>query len=383
MKMLSCKYYFFKLVRNGFKSCLLLIIFNFIVLYTFGQTADNSAPILRKIEVGDYPPPIKVKEWIKGSNIEKFEKGQIYVLEFWATWCKPCIRAMPHLSELASKYKDKVTFVGISIYELEKTSVQEIKTFVDEMGDKMSYNVAIDSNGFMARNWMDGTGSDGIPKTFLIDSNGKLAWIGQPMNLENVLEQVINKQWDLEKEKLKVRERNYKDSIGTVFSYTILDYEYINIPDSAIVEINRRIKKEPKLQYTYFPTIYTFQELLNIDQKKAVAYGKEILSLDIDPKYDIIIESILNNETIHFIPEIYLLGAEAYELFMAEAIKGEYPDLSIYYARMADWYFKGGDQQMAILTHKKAIESMIKDQAKELEELQKKLLEYQKGKTDK
>lgn len=135
MKMFLCNYYYLKLVRNGFKSCLLLIIFNFLVLNTFGQTADNPTPILRKIEVGDYPPPIKAKEWIKGSTIEKFEKGQIYVLEFWATWCKPCIRAMPHLSELASKYKEKVTFVGVSIYELEKTSVQEIKTFVDEMGD--------------------------------------------------------------------------------------------------------------------------------------------------------------------------------------------------------------------------------------------------------
>ena len=39
------------------------------------------------LKFGDYAPKLQVKEWIKGTPIQSFEKGKVYVLEFWATWC--------------------------------------------------------------------------------------------------------------------------------------------------------------------------------------------------------------------------------------------------------------------------------------------------------
>jgi thiol-disulfide isomerase/thioredoxin len=61
-------------------------------------------------------PPLKVAKWIKGKPVQRFEPGKVYVVEFWATWCGPCRRSIPHLTELAKKFKGKVTFIGVSIW---------------------------------------------------------------------------------------------------------------------------------------------------------------------------------------------------------------------------------------------------------------------------
>lgn len=49
------------------------------------------------LKAGDPAPPLKIEKWLKSGPIERFEKGKVYVLEFWATWCPPCIASMPHL----------------------------------------------------------------------------------------------------------------------------------------------------------------------------------------------------------------------------------------------------------------------------------------------
>ena len=79
------------------------------------------APALAKpavqLRVGDKAPPIEVEAFLRGEPFEAFEAGRVYVLEFWATWCGPCIGAMPHLSELQARYKDRVTVLGVDVWE--------------------------------------------------------------------------------------------------------------------------------------------------------------------------------------------------------------------------------------------------------------------------
>ena len=64
---------------------------------------------------GDPAPPLKVSKWLQGEPVKAFEPGKVYVVEFWATWCGPCIAFMPHLAELQAEYKDKsVTVIGFT-----------------------------------------------------------------------------------------------------------------------------------------------------------------------------------------------------------------------------------------------------------------------------
>ena len=57
--------------------------------------------------IGKPPPPIQVAKWVKGEPLQEFEKGKVYVVDFWATWCGPCIAAIPHLTRLRERHGGK------------------------------------------------------------------------------------------------------------------------------------------------------------------------------------------------------------------------------------------------------------------------------------
>jgi len=146
-----------------------------------------------KLKVGDPAPPLVAGKWVKGEPVTKFEPGKMYVVEFWATWCGPCRVSIPHLTELQHKYKDEVTFIGMSVWE---NNQADVEPFVKEMGDKMDYRVAMDDvseggRGKMAETWMAAAEQRGIPAAFLVDKSGKIAWIGHPMALEAVLKKAV------------------------------------------------------------------------------------------------------------------------------------------------------------------------------------------------
>lgn len=132
-----------------------------------------------KLEVGSDAPEITIQEWVKGDAIEKLEEGQVYVVEFWATWCGPCIANIPHLSELQEQYGDEVIFIGVSDEE-----VSTVKPFVDKQGDRMAYTVAVDRNRQTNRDWMAAAGQNGIPCAFIVNAEKKIAFIGHPGSKE-------------------------------------------------------------------------------------------------------------------------------------------------------------------------------------------------------
>ncbi|HLK14191.1 MAG TPA: TlpA disulfide reductase family protein [Fimbriimonadaceae bacterium] len=149
------------------------------------------------LTVGDQAPPLHVGGWVKGAPVGRLEKDKLYVLEFWATWCKPCQESIPHLTELAQKYKGKVTFVGVSVREdeapprLSDYSIR-VKQFVRAEGAKMNYHVAYDTrSGSMFHAWGKAAESTGVPIAFVV-KKGRVDWIGVPADgLASVLRQEI------------------------------------------------------------------------------------------------------------------------------------------------------------------------------------------------
>jgi hypothetical protein len=168
-----------------------------------GLLAAAAAFAVAKLDVGVKAPDLKVAKWVKGKEIKSFKKGNVYVVEFWATWCGPCKQSIPHLTELAAKYKGKVDFTGVSVWERQENPTDssyfaKVDEFVKTMGPKMNYNVAVDgTDKFMAKNWMQAAGENGIPAAFIIDQEGDVAWIGHPMgDLDSTLQKVLDKKWD-------------------------------------------------------------------------------------------------------------------------------------------------------------------------------------------
>lgn len=148
---------------------------------------------------GSAAPAISIKTWYKGKPVT-IEKGKMYVVEFWATWCGPCIQSIPHITKLAKANPD-VTFVGASIWEDDKDG--NIAKFVKDMGEKMDYNVGYSGNQEgMAVTWMKAAKQNGIPSAFIIKDK-QIMWVGHPMEMDEPLAQIKAGKWDVQAARAK------------------------------------------------------------------------------------------------------------------------------------------------------------------------------------
>jgi thiol-disulfide isomerase/thioredoxin len=348
-------------MRSNFK---LLTFLCLIAGPTYAQNDQSPSLIL-----GDPVPALRVHKWLKGKPVERFEKGRIYVVEFWATWCQPCIAAMPHLSNLALKYQDRVTVIGIDILENKTTSLEKIKTFVYSMGNRMDYHVAAQESNFMEVDWYKASGELGIPKSFVVNGEGKLAWIGHPMDLDKILPKVINNTWDIKIALAERKELKRLDALDDSLRFELNMYagdaynqDYIGKPNSALLLINEMVKKEPKLKYRLFVASHTFASLLKTDPQRAYEYGKELLAATSnydDPPYYSIIDNIKwYSDKINLPANIYLLGAEAYQARIDRIPYPEIFDMPKHYKQMAEWYWRANDKPKAIEGMQKGIEAL-------------------------
>jgi thiol-disulfide isomerase/thioredoxin len=111
-------------------------------------------------------PGFAIKD-LSGKTIKWSQfKGKVVLVDFWATWCGPCRRSIPHLSRLHTKYADKgFEVVGIS---LDQAGVAPVAKFAKDMG--MPYTVLM-GDIQLASDW--GVGA-GIPMAFLVDRQGNI-----------------------------------------------------------------------------------------------------------------------------------------------------------------------------------------------------------------
>ena len=90
-------------------------------------------------------------------------RGQVVVLNFWASWCPPCRWEMPFFETISQEYKDRgVVFLGIAISD----TIEDASDFADSAG--VTYPLALDTTNEIARDYE----TLGLPTTFLIDKDG-------------------------------------------------------------------------------------------------------------------------------------------------------------------------------------------------------------------
>lgn len=165
-----------------------------------------------ELQLGDAAPPLKIADWIKGDpvNLDEGQGKNIYVVEFWATWCGPCRESIPHLTKVQKDYKDNnVIVIGVS-----DEPASTIEPFVRKMGERMEYTVAADRDQKTGEAYMAAAGLSGIPHAFIVGKDGKIAWHGHPLEkMESVLDQLIAGTYDVAaaRERMaKMKELNVK-----------------------------------------------------------------------------------------------------------------------------------------------------------------------------
>lgn len=111
-------------------------------------------------------------EWSQDSKDMKLSdyKGKVILLNFWATWCPPCRKELPALSQIADEFKGKnFQMIGVSVDENPAALTNFLKS------NSLSYTVLHESSGLLDK-YMSVAGNDQnvIPQTFIIDKNGKV-----------------------------------------------------------------------------------------------------------------------------------------------------------------------------------------------------------------
>ncbi|HWL94075.1 MAG TPA: redoxin family protein [Phycisphaerae bacterium] len=139
------------------------------------------------LTVGDKAPPVTALKWynlpdgmktVKPADL----KGKITIVEFWATWCGPCKAQMPHLIEIQDKYKSK----GVILLALSAEPETVVSRFVKER--ELPYVIGAGAEAANTR-----YGVQGIPRSFLVDPEGKIAWIGHPAAMDPELKKLLAK----------------------------------------------------------------------------------------------------------------------------------------------------------------------------------------------
>jgi thiol-disulfide isomerase/thioredoxin len=118
---------------------------------------------------------------IQGEIAKNWEPGKLYLLECWATWCGPCIAAIPHVNELHEKYHDKgLRVIGMNVWE---DGEEKVAAFVKKKGKGMSYPVVyVGKGGAFETEWLKAAGVTGIPTAFLV-RDGKFLLKTHPSQL--------------------------------------------------------------------------------------------------------------------------------------------------------------------------------------------------------
>ena len=165
----------FKFFKKIYKPlfCFCLCFFSVFVLIgcSGGQTNDTSSgkksgkrssALHQEMAIGSEAPDFTAKL----NNGETFtlsdKKGQVILLNFWATWCSNCVKEMPAIEKLYEEYGDQIVIVGVNVGEDEDT----IDTFIE--AKNYSFPVACDTESNISNLYP----SAGIPYTVIVGKDG-------------------------------------------------------------------------------------------------------------------------------------------------------------------------------------------------------------------
>lgn len=141
---------------------------------------------------GERMPDFEVDQWI--TTRPPPPERKLLVIDFWATWCGPCVAAIPHMNELATKFEDIAQCVGIS--DEQPASFQQGLARIGKDLSSFQYSLALAPNGKLKRFF----GVTGIPHCVIVSSDGFVRWQGHPASLsEEMFRQFADAQRALNK----------------------------------------------------------------------------------------------------------------------------------------------------------------------------------------
>ncbi|CAN5672828.1 hypothetical protein BH23PLA1_BH23PLA1_15190 [soil metagenome] len=161
--------------------------------YPDSGAAKQVQAAMRLTDAVGKPVELSFTDAISGEEVsmEKL-RGKVVVLDFWATWCGPCIAELPKMLSIYNEYKDKgVEFIGISLDAPEdQGGLDKLKAFVEE--NELPWLHYYQGNGWeseFSRSW----GINSIPAIFVVDQQGNLYSTNARGRLETMIPELLAK----------------------------------------------------------------------------------------------------------------------------------------------------------------------------------------------
>lgn len=373
--------------------------------------------------IGSQAPPIDIEYWLSTGNgkfqpFNKFEPGKVYVLEFWATWCGPCIGSMPHLVETQWKYADQgVTIVSVSDEPLETvesflatavrgeeaietareviaaspaedaTSETQAQTAEEQEDDANSgadegesgeeepdlptygdltsaYCLTTDPDESVKEEYFLAAGQRGIPCAFIIGKSGVVEWIGHPMAMDDPLAQVVNDSWDREAfgEQFRARQRFEKLMNSAVLAARTGKYDELDelLAELRAFDPDSDLAAQASAMADRLESLALTTMFVNAPERAMEELPKRVKELEGDAEQ---INSLtwqlvqLEERGQDIEPELLQLAAKLTE----EALDDDSPQASLL-DTIAHLHYHAGDRDKAIEYQRRAVEQISGDE---------------------
>lgn len=167
-------------------------------------------PQAPRLTIGNSAPKLEISKWVKGQPVSSIQRGTVYVIEFWAVWCGPCIAGIPHLTQIQKQYGKKVCVVGLACLDDYGDSLSAVEELVRKKGNMIGYRIAWDIpttekylgifKGRTNAAYMKAAALQSLPISVIVDGNGKIAYIGHPAAIDMPLAHIVKGDWNLGEE---------------------------------------------------------------------------------------------------------------------------------------------------------------------------------------
>src|SRR5690606_12792913 len=222
----------------------------------------------RSLSIGDRAPALNIELWVhdKDKRLQpatRFEENKVYVVEFWATWCRPCIAMMPHLAHLQSEYGyDKLRIIGVTI-EPKEVVEPFLERRVPGMEEKTygeltsNYSLTADPDRSVYDDYMSASGVFVLPAAFVIGKSGFVEWIGHSTQIDQPLEAIVRGTWDRDAfadefqlkqaalaaiqriSQLRNAQRDAPDKVLASLDKELEGFRHVNLPEVQLLRVLR------------------------------------------------------------------------------------------------------------------------------------------------